>query len=31
MSYYEKDIAAGKISMDDAMDSIKDAFNTKRF
>ena len=30
MSYYEKDMAAGKISMDDAMESIKDAFNTKK-
>ena len=30
MSYYEKDMAAGKITMDDAMESIKDAFNTKK-
>ena len=30
MSYYEKDLALGKISMDDAMESIKDAFSTKK-
>jgi len=30
MSYYEKDLGAGKITMEDAMDSIKDAFNTKK-
>ncbi len=30
MSYYENDLAAGKMTMDDAMESIKDAFNTKK-
>lgn len=30
MSYYEKDLAEGKITMEDAMESIKDAFNTKK-
>jgi|TARA_R100000084_G_scaffold39552_1_gene16177 hypothetical protein len=30
MSYYEKDLAAGKLTIEDAMDSIKDAFNTKK-
>ena len=30
MSYYEYDLAAGKMTMDDAMESIKDAFNTKK-
>ena len=30
MSYYEEDIAKGKMSMDDAMQSLKDAFEKKR-
>lgn len=30
MSYYEKDLAAGKITIEDAMDSIKETFNTKK-
>ena len=30
MSFYEKDIAAGNMSIEDAMESIKDAFNTKK-
>jgi len=30
MSYYEKDIASGSMTMDDAMQSLKDAFEKKR-
>lgn len=30
MSYYENDIAEGKMSMDDAMQSLKDAFEKKK-
>lgn len=30
MSYYEKDLATGKITIEDAMDSIKETFNTKK-
>lgn len=30
MSYYEKDMATGNMSMDDVMDSMKEAFNTKK-
>jgi len=30
MSYYESDIAEGKMSMDDAMQSLKDAFEKKK-
>lgn len=30
MSYYEKDMAAGKMSMDDVMNNMKEAFNTKK-
>ena len=30
MSYYEDDIAKGKMSMDDAMQSLKDAFEKKK-
>lgn len=30
MSYYEKDMATGKISMDDVMNNMKEAFNTKK-
>ena len=30
MSYYEKDMATGKMSMDDVMSNMKEAFNTKK-
>ena len=30
MSYYEKDMATGKMSMDDVMNNMKEAFNTRK-